>query len=157
MRARAQKVIVENGAARGVEAITWEGHRVTVRSRAVVSSAGALHTPALLKRSGLANAAIGKGLCVQPALAAFGVLDRELRPWEGTMQAIHVSEFRDLDGQGIEQVALGVDHHHRVGDRKEAHRREVRAVDPPRHVAVCLSAQWGFHICVAEPAFDAQR
>jgi choline dehydrogenase-like flavoprotein len=100
VRARAQKVVVENGAARGVEAVTWEGHRVTVRSRAVVASAGALHTPALLKRSGLANAAIGKGLCVQPALAAFGVLDRELRPWEGTMQAIHVSEFRDLDGKG---------------------------------------------------------
>src|SRR4051795_9240603 len=100
VRARAQKVIVEAGAARGVEAVTWEGHRVTVRSRAVVAAAGALHTPALLRRSGLTNAAIGKGLCVQPALAAFGVLDRELRPWEGTLQAIHVSEFRDLDGQG---------------------------------------------------------
>src|SRR4051794_29175808 len=40
VRARAQKVIVEGGAARGVEAVTWEGRKVTVRSRAVVSAAG---------------------------------------------------------------------------------------------------------------------
>src|SRR3954453_8623247 len=51
VRARAQKVIVEGGAARGVEAVTWEGRTVTVRSRAVVSAAGALHTAALRRRS----------------------------------------------------------------------------------------------------------
>src|SRR3954470_20356015 len=100
VRARAQKVIVEGGAARGVEAITWEGHTVTVRSRAVVSAAGALHTPALLKRSGLSNEHIGKHLHVQPAAVVWGVLDREVRPWEGVMQAIHVDQFTDLDGRG---------------------------------------------------------
>src|SRR3954468_9910525 len=100
VRARAQRVRIEGGAARGVEAVTWEGHRVTVRSRAVVAAAGALHTPALLRRSGLTNAAIGKGLCVQPALAVYGVLDREIRPWEGVMQSIHIDEFTDLDGNG---------------------------------------------------------
>ena len=68
VRARAQQVRVENGAARGVDAITWEGHRITVRSRAVVAACGALHTPALLRRSGLGNEHIGKHLCIQPAL-----------------------------------------------------------------------------------------
>src|SRR3954471_6970059 len=100
VRARAQKVIVEGGAARGVEAITWEGRTVTVRSRAVVSAAGALHTPALLKRSELSNDHIGKHLHVQPAAVVWGVLDQEVRPWEGTMQAIHVDQFVDLDGRG---------------------------------------------------------
>src|SRR3954469_17134238 len=100
VRARAQKVIVEGGAARGVEAVTWEGRKVTVRSRAVVSAAGALHTPALLKRSGLSNEHIGKHLHVQPAAVVWGVLDREVRPWEGVMQAIHVDQFTDLDGRG---------------------------------------------------------
>jgi choline dehydrogenase-like flavoprotein len=100
VRARAQRVIVEGGAARGVEAVTWEGRTITVRSRAVVSAAGALHTPALLKRSGLGNEHIGKHLHVQPATVAWGVLDQEVRPWEGTMQAIHVDQFTDLDGRG---------------------------------------------------------
>src|SRR4051794_10377574 len=100
VRARAQRVRVENGEARGVDAVTWEGHRISLRSRAVVVSCGALHTPALLKRSGLTNPHIGKHLCIQPALAVFGVLDREIRPWEGVMQSIHVDEFVDLDGNG---------------------------------------------------------
>ena len=100
VRARAQRVRVENGGARGIDATTWEGHRITVRSRAVVASCGALHTPALLRRSGLSNTHIGKHLCIQPALAVFGVLDREIRPWEGVLQSIHVDEFTDLDGNG---------------------------------------------------------
>src|SRR3954471_1776186 len=100
VRARAQRVIVRDGAARGVEATTWEGRRVTVRSRAVVAAAGALHTPALLRRSGLSNDHIGKHLHVQPATVVWGVLDQEVRPWEGTMQAIHVDQFVDLDGRG---------------------------------------------------------
>src|SRR4051794_19904626 len=100
VRARAQRVIVRDGAARGVEATTWEGKGVPVRSRAVVAAAGALHTPALLRRSGLSNDHIGKHLHVQPATIVWGVLDQEVRPWEGTMQAIHVDQFVDLDGRG---------------------------------------------------------
>ncbi len=100
VRARAQRVRVEHGHARGVDALTWEGHRITVRSRAVVVSCGALHTPALLRRSGLKNPHIGKHLCIQPALGVFGILDREIRPWEGVLQSIHVDEFTNLDGRG---------------------------------------------------------
>jgi choline dehydrogenase-like flavoprotein len=100
VRARAQRVRIEDGRARGVDAVTWEGHRITIRSRAVVAACGALHTPALLRRSGLKNPNIGKHLCIQPAGVVFGVLDREVRPWEGVMQSIHVDEFTDLDGKG---------------------------------------------------------
>ena len=42
VRTRATKVTQANGAANGVEAQTVDGHRVTVRSKAVVASAGAL-------------------------------------------------------------------------------------------------------------------
>ena len=93
-------MVVQTGRATGVEAVTWEGHRVNVRARAVVAACGALHTPALLRRSGLRNEHIGKHLCIQPALAVYGVLDREIRPWEGLMQSIHIDEFTDLDGNG---------------------------------------------------------
>jgi choline dehydrogenase-like flavoprotein len=102
VRARAQRVIVRDGAARGVEATTWEGKRVTVRSRAVVAAAGGLHTPALLKRSGLHNASIGRNLKVHPVAAVFGVFDAEVRGWEGVLQARYVDEHASLrDGYGV--------------------------------------------------------
>ena len=95
---RAARVIVQSGAARGVEARTAAGHRVTVRARAVVAACGALHTPALLKRSGLANPAIGRNLTLHPVTVVWGIFDEEMRPWEGTMQALYSDEHRNLDG-----------------------------------------------------------
>lgn len=93
-------VIVEGGVARGVRAHPAGGGELVVRSRVVIAACGAIHTPALLKRSGLENPNIGKHLRIHPAMAVFGVMEEELRPWEGTMQAVHVDEHRDLDGNG---------------------------------------------------------
>ncbi len=95
---RARRVIVENGAARGVEARTADGHRVTVRARAVVSACGAIQTPALLRRSGLRNRNIGQHLHLHPVTVAWGVFDDELRPWEGAMQALYSDQHADLGG-----------------------------------------------------------
>jgi long-chain-alcohol oxidase len=99
---RADRVILEGGAARGVDARTLDGHRVTVRSRAVVAACGSLHTPALLRRSGLGNANIGRHLTLHPVAVVFGVYEEEVRPWEGTMQALYSDQHRDLDnGYGV--------------------------------------------------------
>jgi choline dehydrogenase-like flavoprotein len=100
VRARARRVIVEGGAAQGVEARTADGHRVAIRSRAVVVACGAIQTPALLRRSGLENREIGRNLRLHPATGLFGFFDEEVRPWEGTMQAIYSDQHRDLDGAG---------------------------------------------------------
>jgi long-chain-alcohol oxidase len=102
VRCRVRKVLVEGGAARGVVGVTAEGKRLEIRSRAVVAACGAIHTPALLARSGLNNANIGKHLRLHPATAVFGVFDEELKPWEGVMQALYSDQFRDLhDGYGL--------------------------------------------------------
>ena len=94
---KARRVLVENGVATGVDA-----GPVRVRSRAVVSAAGAIETPALLLRSGLRNPNVGRGLRLHPATAVFGIFDEEIRPWEGTMQALYSDEHRHLDdGYGI--------------------------------------------------------
>jgi long-chain-alcohol oxidase len=98
VRTKVQLVLVEAGAARGIEGRTEGGHRVSVRSRAVIAACGAIHTPALLKRSGLQNPHIGKHLKLHPASVVFGVFDEELKPWEGTMQALYSDQFRDLHG-----------------------------------------------------------
>lgn len=104
-----ERVTVEGGAARGVSAVTDSGHRLTVRSRAVVAACGAIHTPALLKRSGLANPNVGRYLRVHPVTAVWGIYDDEIRPWEGTMQALYSDQHRDLDdGYGLKyETAAG--------------------------------------------------
>jgi choline dehydrogenase-like flavoprotein len=70
---------------------------VSVRARAVVIACGAINTPALLIRSGLGNAWVGRNLFLHPVAGAVGFFDEEVRPWEGTMQAIYSDEHADLD------------------------------------------------------------
>jgi long-chain-alcohol oxidase len=109
---KVSRVLVEGGAARGVAGVTEAGHHLTVRSRAVIVACGALHTPALLKRSGLQNPNIGKNLRLHPATAVMGVFDEELKPWEGVMQALYSDQYRNLhDGYGLKyETAAGHPH-----------------------------------------------
>jgi long-chain-alcohol oxidase len=95
---RAERVLVERGAARGVLARTVAGHELTVRSRAVVVACGSIMTPALLRHSGIGTDAVGRHLRLHPVSATLGIFEAEVRPWEGTMQAIYSDEHRDLDG-----------------------------------------------------------
>ncbi|HEV8687702.1 MAG TPA: FAD-dependent oxidoreductase [Gaiellaceae bacterium] len=90
---RVERVLVERGAAVGVE-----GGGVRVRSRAVVVACGAFHTPALLRRSGLVNANIGRHLRFHPVTLIAGEFEEEIRPWEGALQARYSEEHARLDG-----------------------------------------------------------
>jgi long-chain-alcohol oxidase len=95
---RATRVLLEAGAVIGVEARSKSGHRVRVRCKAVVVACGAIHTAGLLLRSGLRNKHIGKHLNLHPVSNVCGVFDEEIRPWEGTMQAIYSDEHRRMSG-----------------------------------------------------------
>jgi long-chain-alcohol oxidase len=90
---KVSRILVEAGAARGVAAVTDQGHHLTVRSRAVIAACGALHTPALLKRSGLSNPNIGKNLRLHPVSVVWCFYDEPSRPWEGVMQALYSDQF----------------------------------------------------------------
>jgi long-chain-alcohol oxidase len=95
---RAERVLVARGEAGGVLARTADGHSVHVRSRAVVVACGSIMTPALLLHSSLGNDVVGRHLRLHPVAATLGIFDEEVRPWEGTMQAIYSDEHRHLDG-----------------------------------------------------------
>jgi len=95
---RAERVRVERGAATGVDARSKKGHRVTVKCKQVVVACGAIHTAALLLRSGLGNEHIGRHLHLHPVSNVCGIFDEEIRPWEGTIQAIYSDEHRRLTG-----------------------------------------------------------
>ena len=94
----AERVLVERGVAHGVLARTAAGHSVRVRSKAVVVACGSIMTPALLRYSGLGNDVVGRHLRLHPVAATLGIFEEEVRPWEGTMQAIYSDEDRHLDG-----------------------------------------------------------
>ncbi len=111
-RTKVTRVLIDGGAAHGIAGVTDDGHHLTVRSKAVIVSCGALHTPALLKRSGLSNPNIGKHLKLHPATAVMAVFDEELKPWEGVMQALYSDQYRNLhDGYGLKyETAAGHPH-----------------------------------------------
>jgi choline dehydrogenase-like flavoprotein len=104
VRTHVERVLVKNGKAVGILASTQtpDGKhvRLEVKARIVVISAGALHTPAVLLRSGLTNANIGRHLHLHPTSVTYGLYDVPMRGWSGVIMSRYVPEFNNLDGAG---------------------------------------------------------
>jgi choline dehydrogenase-like flavoprotein len=105
----AERVIVENGRAAGVEAV-WSDRldpskppvRVTVRAPQVIVAAGALESPALLLRSGIGGPATGDYLRLHPCTATIGDYGEDMQAWWGPPHAGLVNEFANVeDGYGF--------------------------------------------------------
>lgn len=92
-----RRVTIEGRQAVGVEARVGP-HTLRVLARATVVAAGSIHSPALLLRSGIELPALGRFLALHPATALFGLMEEEVRPWTGALQAHYSDEFADLDG-----------------------------------------------------------
>jgi choline dehydrogenase-like flavoprotein len=103
VRGSAEKVLIENGRAVGVMAsvnTAQEGGicNVTIRAQTVVIAAGALHSPALLLRSGIENAHIGHHLHLHPSAVSVGVYPEKVYAWQGVLQSAYSDQFARLDG-----------------------------------------------------------
>ena len=101
-----ERVVISDGRAVGVEATVrppaLPPSRLTVRARAVVAACGALHTPALLRRSALTAPSIGRGLRLHPATAVAGVFPQRVEPWSGSLQTRYSEQLAHLDqGYGV--------------------------------------------------------
>ncbi|OAY85436.1 Long-chain-alcohol oxidase FAO4A [Ananas comosus] len=81
-----------------------------IKSKATVVAAGALNTPALLKRSGLRNAHIGKNLHLHPSVLAWGYFPRtkwpaeSKRSYEGGIITCMSTALAEWDGSGYGAV-----------------------------------------------------
>jgi choline dehydrogenase-like flavoprotein len=108
VRTRAQRVLVENGRAAGIECVRMSGDgatptgTLTVRAPRVVVACGSLESPALLLRSGIGGPAAGKYLRLHPAWAVLGIYSEDQRAWWGAPQTGLCDEFADTgDGYGF--------------------------------------------------------
>jgi choline dehydrogenase-like flavoprotein len=101
-RTRVDRVLTKRGRAVGVVAsILDEAERVratlTVHAPVVVVSAGTIHTPVVLHRSGLAGRSgqLGRNLRIHPALGVGGAFGEDVSPWRGTLQPYFVDALFD--------------------------------------------------------------
>ncbi len=107
VHAHAEKIMLENNRAIGVQASLAEPaqksqRQITIHAKAVVVACGAIHSPALLLRSGLRHSALGKNLKLHPATAMWGEFEEEVRPWTGTLQAIYSDQYaQQRQGYGV--------------------------------------------------------
>lgn len=99
--ARVERVKVDGGVARGIEAVQTSGvrkFRLDVEARVVVVACGGIETPALLLRSGVKDKNVGNYLRLDPTVAVGGVFDRPIGAWRGPPQTVAVWKHIDLDG-----------------------------------------------------------
>ena len=104
----AEKVLFEDGdggeqVAVGVKGVWTSRDRsvtrdVIVKASKVIVSAGTLHSPLLLLRSGLTNPNIGRNLHLHPVSAIAAVYSHEVKPWEGPILTAAVTSLENLDG-----------------------------------------------------------
>ncbi|KAI7854046.1 hypothetical protein BDC45DRAFT_441373 [Circinella umbellata] len=93
--------------ATGVECVVDHGEKekkmIRIYAKRVISSAGSLHTPGVLRRSGLVNSNIGRNLRLHPGSMIFGFFDEPIDMHMGSIITTG-SEFNgDLrkDGYGL--------------------------------------------------------
>jgi choline dehydrogenase-like flavoprotein len=102
--ARAERIEVRGGRVAAVHGRATDpagrvAARIEVRAPVVVCSAGAVASPDLLLRSGIANRSgrVGRGLHLHPSVMVAGFFDEELHAYRGIPQSYYVDEFIDLE------------------------------------------------------------
>jgi choline dehydrogenase-like flavoprotein len=93
---RIHEVLIERGRAVGVRGrAARDGRKVEVRARGVILACGAMLTPVLLLRNGLANESgqVGRNLTIHPATSVSAVFDKPIRGFEHVPQGHGVDQF----------------------------------------------------------------
>jgi choline dehydrogenase-like flavoprotein len=103
-RVRADRIVVEGGRVRAVEAtrLAEDGtpvEPIRVETARVVVAAGVLETPALLLRSGVAHRALGRGLQFHSSVYVTARFREPVLGFFGPTMAYAVTEFSDVFGR----------------------------------------------------------
>lgn len=71
---------------------------IKVHSRAVVVSAGAIETPALLLKSGMGNSWVGRDLKLHPTASQLARYEHPVKSWEGPPQTVAIFDQNTQNG-----------------------------------------------------------
>jgi choline dehydrogenase-like flavoprotein len=99
-----EKIDITGGVARGVRGRFLDGEtgepRVAFEFRAklVVVACGSMHTPVLLRRSGVDHKDVGRHLTMHPAFRVGALFDQEIAGWDGALQSVYSDHFLASDG-----------------------------------------------------------
>lgn len=93
-----ERIDITGGRARGVRGRFLDATgepRVPfeVQAKVVVVACGSMHTPLLLRRSGLDNRHIGRHLTLHPAVRVGALFDEEVNGWDGALQSVYSDHF----------------------------------------------------------------
>jgi choline dehydrogenase-like flavoprotein len=104
-----ERVLVERGRAAGVTGRLLGGddrrpsHSFRIRARVVVTACGTLHTPLLLKASGLRSTHVGRGVTLHPGGRVVALFREPLRGWDGALQSVYSDHYA---AEGIKRVGV---------------------------------------------------
>ncbi|CAG8480714.1 9547_t:CDS:2 [Paraglomus brasilianum] len=98
-----QKILVEKGKDKsevyGVQAVVCGSRTLRVHCKKVIVAAGAIHSPALLLRSGLKNRNIGRNFFCHPTACVYGVFPgKEIKTYTGTILTTVSGVVENADG-----------------------------------------------------------
>jgi choline dehydrogenase-like flavoprotein len=111
--ARAERIRFDGTRAAGVEVVqaTPSGPcRFVVRAPLVVAAAGALRTPGLLARSGVAHSLLGRRLFLHPVASCFPEFEHPIEAYLGPMQTAFSDAFNYRDGNYGAKVEVAPAH-----------------------------------------------
>lgn len=97
--ARVRRILLDHDApgaprAAGVQVRRPDGSELEILAPVVVTAAGALQTPPLLRRSGLGgHPRLGRNLSVHPATSVAGRFAEPVTAWQGVLQSVGVEEL----------------------------------------------------------------
>jgi len=100
---KAEKIIVKNGRAVGVEASVLDRatakrkHKMTIQADLVILAGGAIQTPAFMLGNKVGNSSkqVGKNFLCHPNIKTIGLFDQPIYQWKGVHQAHQIHEFLD--------------------------------------------------------------
>lgn len=94
-----ERIDTAGGRARGVRGRFLDGvtgePRVAfeIKAKIVVVACGSMHTPILLRKSGLGSKHIGRHLTLHPAVRIGALFDEEVDGWDGALQSVYTDHF----------------------------------------------------------------
>jgi choline dehydrogenase-like flavoprotein len=96
--ALAERIDIRGGVARGVRGRLLDaggapGVPFEVRAKTVVVACGSLHTPLLLRASGLDSKHVGRHMTLHPGFRLGAIFDERVDGWDGALQSVYTDHF----------------------------------------------------------------